>query len=654
MPATQICQRALLSLSLLLGAAGGALAQAPQQTAVFPPGGQLGTTVAATIHGANLQGATAVLVSGEGVAAKITNAGNAAALQVEFAVAPNAEAGSREVRVVTPRGMSNAEQIFLDAYPRLLEKEPNNASGQAQLLDRFPVAVCGQANGAEDVDWFTFDAGAGETWVFDLYGARHGSGIDGYMTLRDAQGRDLKTVMETSDLDPRLVFTFQTAGKYTLLVRDKLYRGGVNFTYSMAVGKLPVVMSTLPLGGKRGETVEVALDGVNLGEMKSVRVRMPADPARESVTVVPMTASGPANPITLYAGDLPEASETEPNETTAQATRLPGLPVTVSGRIGGEGDRDVFVFAGQEKQQLVFELWARRLGSRLDSVLRLLDKDGKEISSNDDAVGKDSRITYTVPATADYYLEVRSLDMHGSLEHPYRLQLKPPTTDFSLNVSPDNPNLGPGGSAALTVQANRVGYAGEIALRVEGLPAGVASSPVSLRAGQNQVSFTLTAANDAALANNPIRVVGEATIDSKQFVRVATPAESVSRGEGQPPLLKPTRMNLATVTEQQQYALQVDPLAVSIVQGQNLEVTLRSLRKMGFNAAINLAVLNNALPPGVTAELKPIPQDQNEVKIKLTAAANAGVATTNLIFTGNANNVAHVSQALAVTVTAKQ
>src|SRR5262245_62063473 len=103
---------------LLFVAGAPVLAQVPQQTTIFPSGAQLGTTASATVEGANLQGATAVLVSGEGVTAKITKNDNASSLPVQFTVASTAEPGMREVRVVTPRGTSNPGYISLGLYPR--------------------------------------------------------------------------------------------------------------------------------------------------------------------------------------------------------------------------------------------------------------------------------------------------------------------------------------------------------------------------------------------------------------------------------------------------------------------------------------------------------------------------------------------------------
>src|SRR2546423_391167 len=111
---------------LLLIAGRPAAAQVPQQTTIFPSGVQLGSTTPVTIEGANLQGATGVLISGQGVTAKIAKNDNASSLPLQLTVAGDAEPGVREVRVVTPRGTSNAAYLSLALTPRIAEKEPNN------------------------------------------------------------------------------------------------------------------------------------------------------------------------------------------------------------------------------------------------------------------------------------------------------------------------------------------------------------------------------------------------------------------------------------------------------------------------------------------------------------------------------------------------
>ena len=53
------------------------------------------------------------------------------------------------------------------------------------------------------------------------------------------------------------------------------------------------------------------------------------------------------------------------------------FPAIVNGRIDESGDWDLFQFEGREGETIVAEVIARRLGSRLDSVLELTDVDGK-------------------------------------------------------------------------------------------------------------------------------------------------------------------------------------------------------------------------------------------------------------------------------------
>src|SRR6185503_9152887 len=135
---------------------GPARAQVPGVTVVFPAGGQVGTKATVNVTGGNLQGATKVLVSGEGVDAQIKDATNAATLPVELNIAPTAPPGAREVRVVTPRGTSNAGRVWIGPYPELAEVDANNTLATAQKLEKLPVTINGQVNGAEDVDDFTF------------------------------------------------------------------------------------------------------------------------------------------------------------------------------------------------------------------------------------------------------------------------------------------------------------------------------------------------------------------------------------------------------------------------------------------------------------------------------------------------------------------
>ena len=80
---------------------------------------------------------------------------------------------------------------------------------------------------------------------------------------------------------------------------------------------------------------------------------------------------------------------------------------------------------------------------------------------------------------------------------------------FSISVTPDNPNIGRGGTVVLTVTADRrVGFSGEIMLEVENLPPGVTASAGAILKEMGEGIITLTAAPDAPLEHRVVQVVG--------------------------------------------------------------------------------------------------------------------------------------------------
>ncbi len=631
-----------------------AAAQAPSITAVFPPGGQAGTAVTATVSGGNLADVQAVYVSGTGVKAETAMGGNAGSLPLKLTIDPNAEIGMREVRVVTGKGASNAGRIWVGRYPDLLEKEPNDARSQPQVLEKLPISILGRSDKAEDIDTYSFSAQAGETWVFSINAAAHLSQMDGFLTLLDERGRHQSYAADNFGRDPRLVHTFKTSGKYLLQVRDTLFKGSPAHTYRLTVGKLPVVTRYSPMGGQRGATVKVALQGINLGNMGELQVALPADPKEERVRVVPKTPLGLANPIDLFVDDLPEAVEAEPNDDVKSATRSGQFPVNVSGWIEKRGDRDVVAFDAKAKQVILLDVEAKRIDSRLDPVLRVLDGTGKELAANDDGVGKDARLTFTAPADGTFYAEVRSLSSLGSDDYFYRLRIsEPPAPDFQLKVTPDNPTIPAGASAVVTVTAVRAGYNEEIGLRIENLPAGVTASAANLPKGKNSVVVTLTAAPGTKPVAALPRIVGTGKVGDRTLERVARGQETWS-----PPLAaanqkqqRDTELIVTGVGPEPPYKLEFTAPAMAVKQGQKLELTVKATRSKDYKE--NIAVTVAGLPPNVTASALTINDTQTEGKITLTAAAAAPVGAGPITVQGNAKNVLVAVPAQTLTIQPK-
>ena len=101
------------------------------------------------------------------------------------------------------------------------------------------------------------------------------------------------------------------------------------------------------------------------------------------------------------------------------------------------GDWDVFRFEGHAGDAIVAEVYARRLDSPLDSVLKLTDADGKQLAFNDDHEDKgagldthyaDSYLTATLPADGAYYIHLGDAQHQGGPEYRLPLAHQPAAT----------------------------------------------------------------------------------------------------------------------------------------------------------------------------------------------------------------------------------
>jgi hypothetical protein len=630
----------------------------PQITYIFPSGGQRGQTVTVNVSGANLQGSTAVIVSGAGVTARVAPTAdgkglqntNAGAMPMVVTIAPDAPLGVREVRVFGPRGVSNAGRLIVGAYAEMNETEPNNKLSQAQKINT-PITINGQINGAEDEDLFSFEAKEGQEFAFEVDSFPLTFSLDSALILRDAQGRELATGRDPYRFDASLTYTFKKSGTYLIQIRDWTYSNGANFTYRLTVGTVPFITSVFPAGGQKGTQANVTLNGVNL-PTKTQTVNVPADAAPS--TLIPVSA-GASNSVLFHVGATPEGIESEPNDKRENATRFAGVPLTINGRLDKPGDRDYFVFPGQSGQRFIFEVFSRRLNAPMDSIVYLYGPQGNEVSLNDDGVpgSKDSRIDFTFPATGDFTLMIRDAANRGGENFVYRIAIAPPPgQDFTLTATPDAPNVGLGGSAVITVNCQRLnGFNGEIALSIPNPPPGISVIPGVIRAGQNVALMSVTAAADAPVNFAPLEIVGTATINNQTVIKSAMPTETFTKrsdGQGQ----RAVSLNVMGIGEQPPYALKTSVTQLTLVQGQAAQVPVQVVRKMGFNGAINVTLgaqpqLNNINAPQVT-----IAGDKSEGVFTINAAANAGTINYGMFISGNANNVVQTTTLFALNVVA--
>ncbi len=394
---------------------------------------------------------------------------------IRISIDLDAPPGERELRIGTGTGLTNPMTFQVGVVPEVRELEPNdrrandtvrNPEGVAVLrrLPRarplsLPVVLNGQIMPG-DVDRFRFRALKGQPLVVETQARKLipylADAVPGWfqatLALYDAEGNEVAYVDGYRfHPDPVLFCRIPHDGEYEVEIRDAIYRGREDFVYRITVGEQPFITQMFPLGGRAGVETHATVRGWNLPETQLPLDTKPGVPGIRKTRLE--LRNGPSNPVAYAVDSLPECLESEPNDTPVDARTL-RLPTIINGRIGRPGDVDVFRIRGHRRQKIVAEVFARRLDSPLDSLLRVTDASGRVVAWNDDHVLKDGHLhkdlvglvthhadaylTIDLPKGGIFYIHLSDVQRHGSEAHAYRLRLTLPQPDFSLRMTPSS------------------------------------------------------------------------------------------------------------------------------------------------------------------------------------------------------------------------
>ncbi len=601
---------------------------------VYPAGGQRGTTFQVTIGGQSLTGIDKVIISGTGATARIVeynkkmnnqeqqligeqlrelrleppnpadalmvsnlisrierlmreNVQNPACssianlVLVEVTVEPNATPGLREIRLCTPRSVSNPLVFNIGQLPEFsaptmltcplvtLGKEEQSlrrkkrdqkagsgdmmmegmmmgsAGAQSEFDDdeicvKIPCTINGQiAQGS--VDRYRFDAKKGQKVVV-IVQARElvpymADAVPGWfqpvLSLCDSKGKEVAYVDDYFfKPDPVMLYEVEEDGEYHLAIYDSIYRGREDFVYRITVGEIPFITSIFPMGTRTGETVRVAVKGWNLGET-SVTPFI-TDPVSGIYQVTARGTGGLlSNPMPFALDTLPECLEKEPNSQLRTAQKIT-LPVIINGSIDNTGKKDVFQFQGQEGDNVVAEVYARRLNSPLDSVLKITDASGKILATNDDREDAtaginthhaDSYIWTKLPADGTYYVHLEDTQHKSGNDYVYRLRISQPQPDFSIRLVPSMVAMRSNSTASVKAFVLRQdGFTNAITFAVKG---NTNSFSAMGRITGTQPVTQVTLKTSLAETQEPAVIVlqGISTNKTQKWVRDAIPTE---------------------------------------------------------------------------------------------------------------------------------
>src|SRR5262249_49403382 len=145
--------------------------------------------------------------------------------------------------------------------------------------------------------FYRFKARKGERLIFDVIAFRAGSPLDSSLAVLDANGKELARSEDVNGLDSLIDFKVPADADYLLQIRDFRYQGGKDYKYRIVAGELPYLDSVFPLGGQRGQPVEVSLRGRNLDELSKLKLRVESDAPLGQQEIRASTARGYSNPI---------------------------------------------------------------------------------------------------------------------------------------------------------------------------------------------------------------------------------------------------------------------------------------------------------------------------------------------------------------------
>lgn len=530
----------------------------PQVRGVFPRGAPRGSELTVTIRGKDLQNAREIRFVTPKLRAEILKSEHNL-IEARFHLDATAEPGRHDFRLIAPHG-STIGWFDVSARPESFEKEPNDERDAAQALE-FPVLLNGVVKGG-DYDYFRFTAAAGQTLTFDINATRNGSPLDAVIGLLDEGGVEIGYSDDYYIFkDPHLVHTFEKSGTYYVRIYGSGESGSDSSDYRLTAGEMPQVDYAMPMGGQRGEPVEIRLAGVNLSAIEAVVlgdglatgeiVSRSARSATIRLTVpkdVPegvhrLHVGGASLPVPFVVSSLREISVSGDVARLKEDAYPVTLPVVANGVLDRPRAMHYFTFRVEEPQSVVFMADSMKLDFPLDPLVVVYDETGKRIAYQDEPTtntgrnpaNMDVNLTVHLSKAGRYIAMVRDAAFRGWPNFPYRLTMRRAEPRFEVNVIGTDETLFRGTENKVAVWIRRIeGWDQPVEVSAENLPEGVTAEKVVVepvdttfrntcgeehRMDGTKVEIPFHVASDAPIDFSQIRIVGRGVMQGRAVER---------------------------------------------------------------------------------------------------------------------------------------
>lgn len=463
--------------------------------------------------------------------------------------------------------------------PEGVEQEPNDEAGQAQNIT-WPLVVNGQIVQPGDRDMFRVPASAGAKLLLRVAAQELGSPLDAVVTVYDAYGKELLSLDDPPPAprepplvrslaaaprdDPQMEFVAPTQGDYLVCIEDRFGSGGPQYGYRLEVSAgtpdfdlvvQPGVTTATREGQPQQANGQVRQDfsGIGVGSLS-------IDRGGTASLVVRAFRGGYQGPIQLSVEGLP--ADVHAASTTIAA---------------GQNEAVVRLTADFEAASAAGELRVIGMG-QLDAAAPAAPTLLRRLAVQPVVF---AALTNNGAAERELHSLAWGVSRQGA-----ELALQARLVE----------DVVVGGASKLRVTAKRrEGVAGDIALQLVNLPAGLTGGSASMAAQQGEAELPLASDLDLTPGRHSLVVEGRLTVAGRSEPIVAA---------------FPVEFEALPVATVELSAQQFD-----VPKGGSATVPLRIKRHGSSSAQLELSLVN--LPKGVTAGATTIPAEATQFDLTL-------------------------------------
>ncbi len=644
----------LFSVILLISAVG-AFAFSPTLERVEPRGGERGTEINIELLGKRLFSPEEIIFYRQGLQVKsLTVLEKHQKVIATIVIPQDAALGEYPLRLRCKEGLTEMRTFWVGQFPTVIEKRSKN--GKHEFNDTFEKAQLIATNVTvqgvvqrEDSDYYRVTMKKGQRLSVEVEGMRLGRVMfDPSIEILDSHKNILTANDDSTHLgrDCAASVLIPSDGDYYIHLRESAFEGSSKSQYRLHVGHFPRATWVHPVSGKPGESKTYTFHGD------------PTGPIQETITIPEehffyrpghagyQTPSGHF----IRVSPLNVVTEEEPNQNPKDATprqNAPTFPLAFEGILSLENDRDWFRFRAKKGQKLRAQVFARSLGSPVDTTLLVRSAQTKKnIKFNDDAIKgtPDSRLDFDIPEDGTFFLNIRDQLHRGGDDFRYRIELtpKPQSLHATLPSSDRNDDqkykfiaVPRGANLAIVPNITRTNISGDLKLITPSLLPGLSVQAPPITKKMNNFPLLFKASAKAPLGGSLLPF----SLKHSQSGMTGPLKEEIAHVKIN---------NLGTyhstshdtiavaIIEKAPFQLKLSLPGSPIVPNGLLPIKVSVTREKDFNAPIKIQVPYK--PPGITAPNEvEIPKGKNEITLNLAAKGNIQPGDWSILVTARVN-----------------